>query len=286
MPYGFPSGRALLLSICSEAAHFEGTFRKHLLDCGFDHPLIQEFINALNLSMQPSVDAFLEHRPEFIAVGKAATACALIPCEKEKDLHRETPNHWYEYLYNRLNPNLNEFRRNKLTILTFNYDRSLEHFFFLALKNSFRISDDDCANLLQAIPIIHLHGQLGELPYFSADGRKYEPTVTPEVIQRCASSIKIIHEDIESEPQFKRAHDALSEAKKICFLGFGYHRTNVDWLRINDLQDKKIYGSAYYLLDAERDEVQSLFNGRLDLHLSNANDDNLFTLRRMPILTD
>src|SRR5258708_38955318 len=91
-------------------------------------------------------------------------AIALIQCENEPHLFKRDGKSWYEYLFNQLNTQFEDFGRNQLKILTFNYDRSLEHFLFTALKNASGTSVGDCAGKLKTMQIIHLHGDLGPLP--------------------------------------------------------------------------------------------------------------------------
>jgi len=101
-PYGFPTAKEL----------------KRLIRETFDHPTsrpcqvlgssashspeeIFEFREAFLRSGQPSVDAFLERRPNFLAVGKLAIAYCLIPFENEAKLYGPVPDRggdWYEYL--------------------------------------------------------------------------------------------------------------------------------------------------------------------------------------------
>jgi hypothetical protein len=57
---------------------------KALTNCGFAPQLIENFRTAFFRSGKNSVDAFLEHRTEFSAVGKAATAAVLLHCESEE----------------------------------------------------------------------------------------------------------------------------------------------------------------------------------------------------------
>jgi len=52
---------------------------------------------------------------------------------------------WYQYFCDKLNTSFEEFDQNKISIITFNYDRSLEHSLFTALKNSYGKNDRDCA---------------------------------------------------------------------------------------------------------------------------------------------
>ncbi len=207
--------------------------------------------------MQPSVDAFLENNPKYIDIGKAAIAASLIPVEMPGSLLRseeEEPN-WYEYLFNQLGARKDEFRRNKLSIVTFNYDRSLEYFLFSALKNSYGLNDAEAADLLTAVPIVHVYGMLGQPHFLAEDGRPYSPKVTPQTIKSCASNIKIIHELSGSTDELDKAHALIKDAKTVCFLGFGYHPINVGRLQVNELMrpSARLLGSAYRL---GRDEIR------------------------------
>lgn len=60
---------------------------------------------------------------------------------------------------------LEDFAKNKVAFVTFNYDRCVEHFFFTSLKNSFGRSDEETAAVAKRIGVVHLHGRLGHLPW-------------------------------------------------------------------------------------------------------------------------
>lgn len=252
--YNFPLGRDLIISLCQDIEQKTQTYAQ-LLSCGFDESLILTFRNALNLSMQPSIDAFLENRLDYREVGKAAIACQLIPCENPSTFLRQHRTIlWYEYLFSRIGRNTDEFAANKLSVVTFNYDRSLEHCLFLALQNSFALTDKDAASLLKKLPIVHVYGQLGEYPYLSESPgvRPYSPILTTETILQCASSIKIISEGSEDEPELQKAQELLNQAEVICFLGFGYHPENLRRLKEEiTFKGKRIFGTAYRIKTAE-----------------------------------
>lgn len=67
-------------------------------DMGISQQEITAFRENLLGSQQPSVDAFLEYRPEFEKVGKAAMAMILLPAEdaSKSRLFPEGTQHWYE----------------------------------------------------------------------------------------------------------------------------------------------------------------------------------------------
>ena len=163
-PYGFLTGRSLLLHITDELAPKVDGVLRHTLE-SFPQSQITQFRNALLASNQPSVDAFLENRPEFTELGKTAIAIKLIGCEKPDALKRTAKQEWFEYLWYQLGPRKDDFWGSKLSVITFNYDRSFEYSLFRSLQSAFGLSEDDAADTLKSIPITHVYGQLG-LPDF------------------------------------------------------------------------------------------------------------------------
>lgn len=287
-PYGFPLGKPLLMSICSQLRNFPDAITHiqnswphkvtisglsgYFIECGFRYKEIDEFRLELEKSMQPSVDAFLENRPEYLDLGKAAIAATLIPCEIESVLlsRGNAPaegsanahaRRWYEYLFHQMGARKEEFPQNKLTIVTFNYDRSLEFFLHTALKNSYGLMAREAADLLSCIPIIHVYGQLGKPSFWAADGRSYSSELTSQIVKRCISEIKIITEQSGTSEELEKAHKFIRDAAVVCFLGSGYHAMNVQRLQIDDLvrPPKRILGSVYHLGTDEIRRVGQLF---------------------------
>jgi hypothetical protein len=286
-PFGFPTGYGLLQKVLAWADVREGKTNPVLFRClGHTQEEIDEFREALRRSGKSSVDAFLEHRPEFIPVGKAAMAMALISYENEAALFKRDGASWYEYLFNQLNATFEEFDKNRLSILTFNYDRSLEHYLFTALTSSYGKLSDKCVEKLNAIPIVHLHGDLGKLPFTGGPlTRAYSTEVNESVMRVATQRIKIIHEGIEGDRQFARAQEILGESKAICFLGFGYHPINLRRLGFTNslrYQNANIYGSSLGFTSAERRQISLLLQGRLSGNHPNA--DVLQFLRESAIL--
>ena len=288
VPYGFPSGRDLLLRISASLLGPNNPLATNLMKCGYAFDELLSFRNELYRSMQPSVDAFLENRREFIEIGKGAIAAELIPFENEGRLcSREKDERWYEYLFKEICPGPSEFKNCHLKVITFNYDRSFEHFLFVALRSTFGFRDIEAANFMKCIPIIHVHGQLGLLPYLNEKGRNFEPVVDPDSIRIAASQIKIAHETSPEDIEFMSAREMIQSAANVCFLGFGYHPANVQRLGfsegfIRQHSDQRLMGSAYALMDAEKSRAENLFGGKIKLGL--AVEDALAFLRRYPIL--
>jgi hypothetical protein len=82
VPFGFPTGPSLTLQIV-EHLEDRGSFFGILTDTlKIDHQHVLDFAKALRYSGKNSIDAFLEHRPEYMAVGKGAIATSLIQYEQ------------------------------------------------------------------------------------------------------------------------------------------------------------------------------------------------------------
>ncbi|MCK4356539.1 SIR2 family protein [Candidatus Bipolaricaulota bacterium] len=297
MPFGFPSGEELVSCILKELegeepagtalgrihqAMAERESARDVLTQAIDslepEMLIDSFREALFYSGRQSIDTFLEHNPQFLKVGKMAIASVLVPLEHEQTLFSTTPN-WYKLLFNHLNTRFEEFAENKLSILTYNYDRSLEQFLLTALRNSYqgkKAEYDRCWEQLSRIPIVHLHGSLGEFPHSGPDElshleRVYEPHLTCRDLNVCAETIRVISEDVAHQPQFQQAHSLLRSADVICFLGFGWDRTNLDRLQMNTHENWKVgrkrYGTSYNKGEAEQDWIRTYFGsvGKIEL---------------------
>jgi hypothetical protein len=257
------------------------------------------FAAALRDSGAYSVDLFLERNERFMDVGKRAIARALILHECNDDLWcDEYPSdsyptrtgnidNWYKYLFNKLVVGVpfEDVNRWSLGFVTFNYDRSLEHFLFTTAKNFYGKSDDETANALKDLPFIHVHGHLGLLPWQqgSTGRRPYEYRMDDAVISEAAAQIKILHEAQESSPEFDAARGLIRNAERVYVLGFGYHPTNVKRLQLG-MGELKVppVGTCVGLTDEERNSINRL---GCNVHFS-PTDGIVYFLRRSQSFVD
>jgi len=288
-PYEFPTGSTLLEDMCGnlEADSLSGP-KRILHYAGYGDDLVFDFSRALRRSGKLSVDTFLENRPEYMEVGKAAIASFLLPQEmksKEENLLFRIPKNWYKYFFKQLGDTFEDFDKNSVSVLTFNYERSLEHFLLTALEHSYRKSPEKCAaQLLRSIPIIHLYGSLGNLPYLGDDALEYGADTNPKNLRQAAGGIKIINERDTGMEGFEQAQGLLKEAKAICFLGFGFDKTNLERLGLLPLSNsKKIYGSVLGLSELERKKVESMLGSSIGINLGKDDEDSLAILRNYPV---
>jgi hypothetical protein len=274
MPYGFPSGRDLLRIILNDLRPDSASnWFTTLKELGITEDCIRTFRNDLYYSGSSSVDAFLEHRLEFLDIGKLAITLSLIPLEVEHRLFdiKVREQSWYEYLFGKLNAPFNVFDENRLSVITFNYDRSIEHYMFKAMKNLYGKSDEECATKLNNIPIIHVHGRLGPLPWQDNTGRAYMPRpdlLKSEGIKSVSEQIVVISEDVDTSRDFEDAFKLMRTAERIYFLGFGYHEMNLRRLKIDKLNKDWLRGTSYGLGLAETRAINDKWRITLpDSHL-------------------
>ena len=266
-PYGFPTGQQLIKEI---SLHFEeyafATGTRDAVEIR-RRMAANEFVRSLQLSDPSSIDVFLEHNPPMSEFGKEAIASVLLRIEQEEALfdwnEERRKDHWYQYLWDRLSADgADNFGKAPLKIVTFNYDRSLEHYLFVVIRNMFHMGPEAAGQVLKRLPITHVHGQLGRLPW--QDGQDppvpYGPDAAHplgETIANATKGIRIISDDISMGVALRQAQEYLRDAQVIAFLGFGYLPLNLERLfkRIEYRADTiTITGTCSGFTEAERQQ--------------------------------
>jgi hypothetical protein len=268
VPYEFPTGFRLSDLVVRGAQPGQSLFNDLHDKAGRSEADIRSFREQFLGSGKNSVDAFLEYRDDLIEIGKLATAQVLIGRENHERLF-QFDGSWLRTLYNRMATDFTEFKKNKVAFITFNYDRTVEHFFHSALTNSYsKIPRSEIELAIAAhVPIIHLHGHLGSLPWQGKapdDSRPFEPHVTAESLKIAAKSIKVIHEDIvDRDAEFLAAKKLIDGAEKIVLLGFGYNSRNIERLGIQDLPPDKAISTCYQMPGSAEQAAIKATNGKI-----------------------
>lgn len=282
-PYGFPVAHELKRLICG--AFVKNSVATRTLHEGSQIPtnIFTEFRGAFHKSGQSSVDAFLEHRPEFMEVGKLAIAWCLIPYESEDALFENIGSRggdWYQYLAEKLNASFDEFGKNHLSVITFNYDRSLEHYLLTTLRHAHGRADAECVGMLRKIRIHHVYGQISRHSFTHPEARSYLPDrINYKCVADAACGITLLHE--KAKLLMAAALKALHDAETICFLGFGYHPLNRERLRLGNSAGRSVFGTARGLIGGELGSTEDALRSVLlspSVKLSDA--DNLTVLRQ------
>lgn len=311
--FGFPLGFSLYKDILEI---LEGANGYMMLSDIFGRQKIEEFKLAYKFSGKESIDEFLEHRVELADIGKALISIAIIKKENEGELFTyQKDKHWYRKLLSFMNTsNAEDFSKNKISFVTFNYDRSLEHFLYLSLKNSYKLSDTEIVKIMSSIKIIHIHGHVGSHPcnngnalsffqYHSFDKvedrspfnlthgnwdenkkyyRYYYDVISPQNIKSSMQNIKIIHDE-ENTKELKEAIELMDKAQRIIFLGFGYNETNLKRLKISECKCSSIWGTAKGMSQVQKEKITYLSGKKIEEdHLLNCTIYDFIT-NHMPL---
>ena len=267
--YGFPVGKKLKSDIVSLVApddtrspksdDFWFVARQYYRDADIDN--CRDFAVALNNAGQPSIDAFLNsnrHRDGFDLIGKLAIAKIIL--EYEKNARFGGSDDWMEYLFQIMLEGVNSLQdfldNNKVSFITFNYDRCLEYFLFSRLKNSFGVTSEVATAALKVIPIHHVYGSLGN------DIKDAKTRINGWL--QSAHGIKTIFDGEHDSEAVKSSKKLLENCEKICLLGFGFHRENIQILDLPKLvlkEGRLTYCTRFGLTEVEWDRLLQPFNG-------------------------
>lgn len=284
--YGYPLGVGLRSYIIKSYADALNNLKRVVSDgdkeFGSDSQL---FINKFKMSADTSIDIFLSKFPEFEFVGKMAIVYSILQAEKHslfleslndhKRDRNEQNDDWMWHLYDILTRQYNSIKSiskinfDNISFVTFNYDRSLEHFLFTSLENGFNYKHigGDPKELFDKISIEHVYGKVVDLPWEENNiclGYKSFNTGHSSITD-WIDNIRVIYD--RSTINLDSIHSKIREANRIYFLGFGYDITNLELLGIPDnlSANQKIFGTALGLYREEIAFVKSIFSKNVRL---------------------
>jgi len=300
-PYGFPTGDGLVDEII-ELTQQDPPNNIFLANgCSTDD--VRCFGLDLASSHASSVDAFLEHRPDFLKIGKLAIAMALIPKERDQPLsrsyrrgsHEKAKMTWYHYLWDQMSSPKRQLAGNRVSFVTLNYDRSLERYLFSCLKAQHGYREDkECLDELYGLQFVHMYGSLGDDRFEEDPFDRIEPS--PLEVQRAADRLRIIHEETLQAEYILQAVELLHDAEVVCFLGYGFHNLNnrrlqlIKMARDDNLSQQKWFASRYNLTEVEfRRRTSQFFNrfmhsGYIKGRVGDESDGALEVLRKLPVI--
>lgn len=248
LPYGLPSGRELRERILHSTS---GKKFDHYLRAGFTEQDTRKFGTAFGQSRSQSIDVFLGHESNevFSEIGKFAITSEIAKSENNDALmgtvsYREgkwAPNKayesnsegWYDIFWNKLDQT-NFHLNGKYVFITFNYDRTLEHYLYQAyegMNSEKKYSPAEIREKISHIKIIHVHGKIGDLPWQVDPHMKHLEfgETDPEKLRKASKNIKIISELNGDDEGFEEARGLIRnyDDARIFFLGFGFHPLNL-----------------------------------------------------------
>ncbi len=265
-PYGFPSGAQLRRQICLEKRkylHYLQTVEPNPTTRKDKWKVYNYFADTFFKSSTESIDLFMARNPKLAETGKYIIAYQILTAESTSHFREEAieEQDWYFHLYKRLvkrriqGDTLPDLTDRGISFITFNYDRSLEHFLFDSLKHTFtEIPPYKVAAALKGLRIIHVYGRVAPLEWEDREkGIAYRPQINDRLLIRTANNIRTIYEEKEN-PELQQAQGLLRRAEQIFFLGFGYAPENMEVLGLPEIippGNCRFYGTALGLNETE-----------------------------------
>jgi hypothetical protein len=243
-PYEFPTGKELRKQLCFDLPerikpYISKDNRANSQDSVVINSKLLEFSSVFFKSSNQSIDLFLAKNTRFSQIGKIGVAACILDAEKKSKFREQMDNEdedWYSYLFQRMSEDLTKpedyehFRDNKVSFITFNYDRSLEYFMEESLLNSFTnitYSNLDYKSFIP-FPFLHVYGCVANLPSKNGNVLEYRKTIDYRKLDKLKDNIRLIYDRAGNE--IETIKSTISNAKRIFFLGFGFAKENLEVL--------------------------------------------------------
>jgi hypothetical protein len=259
VPYGFPTGKGLVQGILDiKKSDVPGRLQGLMCDAvcgqmGFHRNIVRALQVSLLHSQVASIDEFLSQPAHagYMEIGRFLIAALLVPMEKSENLFKDGdgPNkNWYQLVWQHLRDygSIDAIIKHaSICFITFNYDRSLEHYLYTVLRHHCEADTTQIERFIEN-NIFHVHGSLGSYRGIGgAPYRQYLPRTTLDTIKRAMQGIKIVHE-VDDFPRHAEIVSRLQDADRIVFLGCQYHGENVRKLfKGISKRSMTIYGTTF-----------------------------------------
>jgi hypothetical protein len=286
VPYDYPTGQGLRERIIKHAFGekliYESLGRNQelpfpIFNCKTYSELMQmgSIFSNIFSNAPISIDKFLNNNPKYAEMGKLSILCNILEAENLSQFNEKikTDEHkkqdWYRHLFDRMTDSIinkkngyEEFGNNQVKFITFNYDRSLENYLYTSLSNCYAEEIEDVAKLkrltdeVRKIPIYHVYGSVGDLFWQSDKGYPYKDYSKFKQLWTLKDDLKIIYEQRNSD-EIKTMKKIISDAKRICCLGFGYAEENMNILDLYNIisPEHQFAGTAYGLYENEINNI-------------------------------
>jgi len=241
-----------------------------------------------------SIDNFIDTHSDDKRIeicGKLAIVRTILDAESKSDLYyklsrgnekfkfHQLENTWFNSFWQLLTENCKASdleRLGKVALVIFNYDRCIEHYLHHAFQNYYKMSTSDASNILKHIEIYHPYGTVGSLPWQSQSHViEFGGTPNPAQLLELANQIKTFTEGTdESSSEILRVRSNVRIADRLVFLGFAFHRLNMDLLLPPDVASapngiRTLYATAHGISKSDTTAISEELISKTGLTNSN-----------------
>jgi hypothetical protein len=161
----------------------------------------------------------------------------------------------------------------RVKIITFNYDRTIVHFLRQALTTYYQVPARQAEEWLSELKIYHPYGNVGALDWEASAGRVAFGETDAVNLVDVARQIRTFTERIEEGEPLQAIRNAVDEADRIVFLGFGFHRQNLKLLTPAEPISRTratVYGTVMGISGGDQEDIRSDLNRVLRRVLPNS----------------
>jgi len=250
------------------------------------HPDINPYLRAAwrihdAMPQAMSIDNFIDSHKEDVLVaqcGKLAITRCILRAEAQSLLYVNPSNiynkvdfasvgtTWFSSVFQLLTEscqrNALAQRLSRVSIVCFNYDRCIEHYLHSSLQNYYGLSPQEAAEALSNLTIYHPYGTVGSLPWQNqrpALGFGADPSA--QTLVCLSNELRTFSEGTDSQTSdIDQIRVTVASADRLVFLGFAYHRLNMDLL-LKVLEDgeqarqTKVFGTAHGISTADVEDI-------------------------------
>jgi hypothetical protein len=186
-------------------------------------------------------------RQELVQMGKIAIAHYLMAAERDSLLSKREDGFYnieqasQSWLAEFMSMALSALRQDaatkafeNVTIINFNYDRTVEHYLYLALQRHGGVSAEAAKASVERLKVIRPYGSLGKLEWLAPEGVPFGGNDSADEVIAAANNIRTFTEQIEGDTIRPSIDDALEKACVVICLGFGFHSQNLELMKRKD----------------------------------------------------
>jgi hypothetical protein len=132
-----------------------------------------------------------------------------------------------------------------LEIVNFNYDRCIEQYLPDSISDALDLPIDKCRELVDSLLIHRPYGFAGKLPWQSSSSPEARfGGEDASVLVKCARNIQTFTEGVQSKGKLQEIRNSVHSAKRIVFLGFAFHRQNLELLSVGSNTEAQVLATV------------------------------------------
>lgn len=223
------------------------------------------------LSIDNVIDALED--PQVELVGKLGIVRAILKAEAVSPAFKRVANMsgtidlskfndtWYSSLTKLLTENVRKSQIggifDNLEIINFNYDRCLEHYLPFSIASYYGMKPDEVREIMQGLTIHRPYGVAGRLPWQKGEA----PSVgfgegSPQQLADVAQQVRTFTERVEEGDELAAMRATLAGADRVVFLGFAFHRQNVELLSQKMQDHSELVATAYQISQSDKSVIE------------------------------